>query len=282
MSSIPDRLRPVPARLATESQVIAIVEDFVEQAPLQASDIPSALAKTGILAISIPAEFGGADISNAVVAEAVGKLSAWDPLVAAGLIGHLTALELIRSAGTTEQRRVIYGRVMLGDLFDLALLSQEGERPLLQPSGLSFSLSHAGSATTGGRADWHVVIAGNCNAAEIAVVLPSASLAGQEQSSALAVSPDNVLELGAGAVGLAELMRELLLAAAYLGRNGTVSKGGTIERSRVEREILDAVAARVALVIDTIQVDPDSIDLGRVEYLLEALKTSLARSLPEA
>ena len=115
MTSVSDRLRPVPDALSTEAQVIATVEAVVQGVSSHAGqDLVANLANAGLLAISIPAEFGGADISNVAVAEAVGRLSSWSAEAGARLIDHFTALELLRNAGTTEQRRAIYNRVDAG------------------------------------------------------------------------------------------------------------------------------------------------------------------------
>ncbi|CAN7526036.1 acyl-CoA dehydrogenase family protein [Pararhizobium sp. LjRoot235] len=69
------------------------------------------LAKSGLLAISIPAEFRGADISNAVVADTAADYRLGIPRRPI-VWSNISLL----NTGTTEQRRAIYSRVMLGDL----------------------------------------------------------------------------------------------------------------------------------------------------------------------
>lgn len=59
MTSTPDRLRPVPATLSTEGHVLAAVEAFVQTQPAGMRDVLPAVSATGLLAISIPAAFGG-------------------------------------------------------------------------------------------------------------------------------------------------------------------------------------------------------------------------------
>ncbi|WEZ84303.1 acyl-CoA dehydrogenase family protein [Rhizobium sp. 32-5/1] len=67
----------------------------------------AAVVQSGLLAISIPAALGGADISNIVVTEAISRLAIWDKRTAELLVQHLTALELLRNSGTDEQRRAV-------------------------------------------------------------------------------------------------------------------------------------------------------------------------------
>ncbi|MCM2475047.1 hypothetical protein HGO38_16325 [Rhizobium sp. CG5] len=63
--------------------------------PGQASILPA----SGLLAMSIPASFGGADISNLIVAETVSRLVTWNTAAAERLLRYLVALDLAIQRG---------------------------------------------------------------------------------------------------------------------------------------------------------------------------------------
>ena len=120
LGSTADRLRPVPAALTREADVLAALDRLGTSATIHTPDQSPSLSTSGLLAMSIPASFGGADISNLIVAEAVSRLVSWNTKAGEQLIRHLVALELVRTSGSAEQRKAIYGRVVLGDVFELS------------------------------------------------------------------------------------------------------------------------------------------------------------------
>ena len=73
--STADRLRPVPVALTREADVLAALDRLGPSATGHNPDQVSGLPTSGLLAMSIPASFGGADISNLIVAEAEAYLS---------------------------------------------------------------------------------------------------------------------------------------------------------------------------------------------------------------
>ena len=87
------------------------------------------LKESGLLALSVPAEFGGLDAPAAVVAEVFRLLADADPSLAQIPHSHYTFLEAIRLKGTTAQKAFFYGIVLGGGLFANAQ-SERGPHPI--------------------------------------------------------------------------------------------------------------------------------------------------------
>jgi len=282
MLSMSDRLRPVPQALTREADVVAALDRLGQTPDGGSPDQASLLPASGLLAMSIPESFGGADISNLVVAEAVSRLMAWNAAAADRLIQHLVALELVRTSGSTEQRKAIYGRVVLGDVFELAAPGKGAALPRIVRSGLAFTLVPEGSGLTVGSADWQIVMASAAGSAPVAVILDHTRMSLRDELAApgLTVHPDYILSPGAKTDCLARLMTAFLMAAAARGHGGAHPGTGAADAAlAVERELLDAMIHKAAAFIDGIQVDDPPIDLEHIERLCRALDTARLRSL---
>lgn len=274
MMTMPDRLRPVPISLANEAQVFTALEALVQQsAPANAV---ATLARSGLLAVSIPADFGGADISNAVVAETVSRVCAWNAATAMVLAQHLVALELLRVSGTTEQRRTIYSRVVLGEVFGLLEHASGQSSPHIRRSGLSYTFQSPIPELEDQNADWHV-LAAKTPEGEVAAILgkDAAALLARDQTQA--ISPDNVLELGPFALPLATLMQAFLQAAICRGARNLETEPDSLVTAEgvalaIELELLDAMIFKAATVIDAVQVEQSTFDPSKTDRLCAALK----------
>lgn len=283
MTSVSDRLRPVPPIFSTEGQVLAATESIVQRPRSDGQDIARSLAQSGLLAISIPTAFDGADISNMVVAEATSRLAMWNRSAAELFVHHLAALELLRTSGTTEQRRAVYSRVAVGEVFQFSAQTASSPMPRLGRSGLSFVVEPAPSTAAPLGADWHVLIASATGMGEVAAILASDDSRpsdGYALPMAAAVSPDNVLELGPDALQLAALMEVFLQGAICRGTGDAAllpdsPRNG--QMSAVELELLDAIVLKVASIIDGIQVELPTLDLGRIDRLRQALQMACRR-----
>jgi hypothetical protein len=278
--STADRLRPVPVALTREADVLAVLDRLGPSAtghnPDQASNLPT----SGLLAMSIPVSFGGADISNLIVAEAVSRLATWDAEAAEKLLRHLVALELVRTSGSAEQRKAIYGRVVLGDVFDLGARREGVPPPRLVQSGLAFSLDNGGSDFEISAADWQIIRVSGAGSEPMAAILDSkrVSLRGEDSSSELTVHPDYILSLGENADCLSRLMTAFLMAAATRGQVGSKTLiSGADPSVSIELELLEAMIQKAASLIDVIQVDDPPIDLAQIDRFCLALDTARSR-----
>ncbi|AFU06047.1 SfnB family sulfur acquisition oxidoreductase [Nocardia brasiliensis] len=72
------------------------------------------LAAAGLLAVTVPAAYGGAELPPSAVAEVVRILATADPNIAQIPHSHFVYLNLVRLAGSDAQRRRYFGQVLDG------------------------------------------------------------------------------------------------------------------------------------------------------------------------
>ncbi|MCA1367376.1 SfnB family sulfur acquisition oxidoreductase [Bradyrhizobium sp. BRP14] len=135
ISQFADKARPPAHRIESEEEALSIAKDLAAQLAEGASErdlervLPyeelDRLAQSGLLAISIPSEHDGIDVSNAVLAEVTAILAEADSSI--GLIPqeHFYILEALRQHGSEEQKQFFFGRALAGDRFCCALSETE-------------------------------------------------------------------------------------------------------------------------------------------------------------
>ncbi|MFD3744815.1 acyl-CoA dehydrogenase family protein [Nocardia sp. NPDC058633] len=106
-----DQAVRIAAELAEVFAAGAAERDLLRRLPHEELD---QLSASGLLAITVPAEFGGADLPPSVVAEVVRILAAADPNIAQVPHSHFVYLNLLRLAGTRAQREDLFGKVLAG------------------------------------------------------------------------------------------------------------------------------------------------------------------------
>ncbi|MEU4411019.1 SfnB family sulfur acquisition oxidoreductase [Streptosporangium sp. NPDC023963] len=72
------------------------------------------LSASGLLAITVPREHGGAEVSAQTLAEVVRLLAAADPNIAQIPQSHFVYVNVLRRQGTPEQRKFFFGEVLAG------------------------------------------------------------------------------------------------------------------------------------------------------------------------
>jgi len=132
-----DQIRPVAARIGSDEEAIATARRLAAQFAANAAErdanriLPFAeldlLAQSGLLAITVPSQYGGLDVSNAVLAEITAILSEADGSIGQIPQNHFYILEALRTDGSEEQQRYFFGRVLAGDRFGNAL-SERGTK----------------------------------------------------------------------------------------------------------------------------------------------------------
>ena len=132
-----DQIRPVAARIDSDEEAIATARRLAAQFAAGAAErdadriLPfgelDLLAQSGLLAITVPAQFGGLDVSNAVLAEITAILSEADGSIGQIPQNHFYILEALRTDGSEEQQRYFFGRALAGDRFGNAL-SERGTK----------------------------------------------------------------------------------------------------------------------------------------------------------
>ncbi|TXI00951.1 MAG: SfnB family sulfur acquisition oxidoreductase, partial [Rhizobium sp.] len=128
---------PEAAVLETEQQALAVAQELAERFAATASERDSerllpfaemdALAQSGLLAITVPEEYGGLDVSNATLAEITAILAQADGSIGQIPQNHFYILEALRIDGSDDQRRYFFGRALAGDRFGNAL-SERGTK----------------------------------------------------------------------------------------------------------------------------------------------------------
>jgi SfnB family sulfur acquisition oxidoreductase len=123
------------------------------------------LSQTGLLGITVPRQFGGAEVEPHTVARVVATLSAADGSIGQIPQNHFLMLEALRLQGTTDQKRFFYGRVLGGERIGNAL-AETGTRTAydhgtrLQRDGAVCLLNGRKFYSTGVLfADWVAVVA---------------------------------------------------------------------------------------------------------------------------
>ncbi|MBF6334676.1 SfnB family sulfur acquisition oxidoreductase [Nocardia abscessus] len=101
----------VAQRLAAEFAPGAAQRDRDRALPYAEVD---RLAASGLLAITVPAAYGGADLPPSAVAEVTRILATADPNIAQIPHSHFVYVNLLRLAGTARQRGRYFGRVLDG------------------------------------------------------------------------------------------------------------------------------------------------------------------------
>ncbi|TQM29901.1 acyl-CoA dehydrogenase family protein [Nocardia bhagyanarayanae] len=111
-------------RIASAAQALSVANRLAAEFAVEASDrdrgrrLPHAevarLAASGLLAITVPAEFGGADLPPSVVADVVRILAAADPNIAQIPHSHFVYVNLLRLAGSAEQKQRYFAQVLDG------------------------------------------------------------------------------------------------------------------------------------------------------------------------
>ncbi|ONM48483.1 SfnB family sulfur acquisition oxidoreductase [Nocardia donostiensis] len=106
-----DEARAVAARMAAEFAPGAAHRDRERELPFAEMD---RLAASGLLAITVPAVLGGADLPPSELAEVVRVLAVADPNIAQIPHSHFVYVNLLKLAGSDSQQHRYLGQVLSG------------------------------------------------------------------------------------------------------------------------------------------------------------------------
>ncbi|MGW7066084.1 SfnB family sulfur acquisition oxidoreductase [Streptomyces sp. NPDC054855] len=153
----------VAASLAEEFRTDASARDVERRLPRAELD---RLSASGLLAVTVPAEHGGADVSAETLAEIFRLLAAADASLAQIPQSHFAYINVIRHQGTDEQRKFFFAELLSGARFGNAQ-SEAGTKHVqdirtrlhLRPDG-SYDLTGVKHYSTGALfAHWIPVLA---------------------------------------------------------------------------------------------------------------------------
>ncbi|MGW0326386.1 acyl-CoA dehydrogenase family protein [Nocardia sp. NPDC003183] len=160
-------------RITTADQAVRIATELAELFAAGAAErdlsrrLPheelDQLSASGLLAITVPAEFGGADLPPSVVAEVVRILAAADPNIAQVPHSHFVYLNLLRLAGTRAQQRDYFGKVLAG----ARIANAQSERSGATVADISTVLRLGDETSAGDAGSSRAVVTGGADAARI-------------------------------------------------------------------------------------------------------------------
>ena len=90
-------------------------------------DVVDAFSNSGLWGITVPREYGGAEVSFSTLAQVIAIVSAADPSLGQIPQNHYCLLEDIRLQGTVEQKRFFFDLVLKGNRFANALSETGGK-----------------------------------------------------------------------------------------------------------------------------------------------------------
>lgn len=180
MDKIPQgtgRPRQLTVRLASEEEAIVTASQlamrFRETAlPRDGNwrvdrDELDVLSQSGLLAITVPPDYGGIDISNCVLAKIAAIVSEADARIGRIMKSHFYTLEALRTDGTDEQKRFFFARALASDSFACVPPHCDTEtvrhgNPRVKRDGLGYRISESRRYIADAAfADWIAVVALN-------------------------------------------------------------------------------------------------------------------------
>jgi SfnB family sulfur acquisition oxidoreductase len=135
-------ITPPPApRLQTDAEAVAAARDLAERFAAGAADrdrdrrLPADelddLSRSGLLAITVPRQHGGADVATETLGTVIRLLAAADGSLGQIPQNHFFFVEVLRQNGTPQQQARFYGEVLDGRRFGNAL-AEPGARHALE------------------------------------------------------------------------------------------------------------------------------------------------------
>ncbi|WP_406312873.1 SfnB family sulfur acquisition oxidoreductase [Streptosporangium sp. NBC_01639] len=168
--------RPAAHVITDDAEALAVARELAEEFAVEAAlrdaerRLPGPeldrLSASGLLGVTVPREYGGADVAARTIAEVFRLLAAADPNIAQIPQSHIVYVNVLRQQGTGEQQEFFFGEVLAGRRFGNAQ-SEAGTkhvqdyRTRLVPDGAGgYLLNGTKNYSTGALfADWIPVLA---------------------------------------------------------------------------------------------------------------------------
>ncbi|MEB3767634.1 SfnB family sulfur acquisition oxidoreductase [Acinetobacter sp. MD2] len=123
--------QPLAHRIQSDQEALEIAQTLSQQFKQQAQQrdqnrqLPfheiEQFSQSGLWGITVPKQFGGAEVSSYTVAQIIALFSGADGSIGQIPQNHFYALEVLRNTGTFEQQQHLYGEVLSGARFGNAL-----------------------------------------------------------------------------------------------------------------------------------------------------------------
>jgi len=148
VSQLHDNVRPPAHRIETEEEAVSTARELAAAFRRQANErdinrlMPNAeldaLSQSGLTAITVPPEYQGLDISNALLAEIVAIIAESDTSIGNVLASHFRVLEGLRNQPSEELKSTHFARALDGDRFAATRFSDQAS---LVAEGSGFRLT---------------------------------------------------------------------------------------------------------------------------------------------
>lgn len=123
----------VAQRLAAQFKTTAIQRDAQRILPFEQIE---AYSQSGLWAITVPQQYGGAEVSSTTLAEVIAIISAADASLGQIPQNHFYALEVLAQTGTAAQKQKLYTEVLHGARFGNALAEFKSKNSSLKHSSI--------------------------------------------------------------------------------------------------------------------------------------------------
>lgn len=108
----------IAEQLSQQFKINAVSRDTARELPFEEIE---AFSQSGLWAITVPKQYGGADVSSHTVAKIIALFSGADGSIGQIPQNHFYALEVLRNTGTNTQKQKLYSEVLKGARFGNAL-----------------------------------------------------------------------------------------------------------------------------------------------------------------
>ncbi|APX63172.1 SfnB family sulfur acquisition oxidoreductase [Acinetobacter schindleri] len=108
----------IARNLAEQFKINAVQRDAERILPFEEIE---AYSQSGLWAITVPKEYGGAEVSSYTVAQVIALMSGVDGSIGQIPQNHFYGLEILRNNGTEQQKHKLYAEVLKGARFGNAL-----------------------------------------------------------------------------------------------------------------------------------------------------------------
>lgn len=108
----------IAAALAAQFKSNAVARDAQRILPFEEIEV---FSQSGLWGISVPKQYGGADVSSYTVAQVIALFSGVDGSIGQIPQNHFYALEVLRNTGSEAQQQRLYAEVLAGARFGNAL-----------------------------------------------------------------------------------------------------------------------------------------------------------------
>lgn len=266
-----EKLRAVPLQVVSDEQAQAAIAEIAGSSGDPARSLDEVQAR-GLLSLTVPSDFGGADVPNALVADLVTAVARRSDVAALALISHFVALERVRTSGTEEQRRGIYHRVLAGERVVHAGFDTEDVDCRPEGIGLAVTIPTAGTPEVGRHWALFAGVEPSGQRGLALVARPVSSGAGED----VHIPRDQFLSLRTESDALAVALQSLLQGARVLAHLSDIadplpdSPSPTLSGA-ILIELLHAMVSRLAHAIDGLQVGAVTASLDGLAISASAL-----------